>query len=114
MGTIKRMSKKIMVAQFFIVACLILSICLIGVKEKDFTLDKLKKNVISASKKYMQDKNVDIAISNSYVIYISDLVEKKYISNENIDKYCLDEVVYFNGILYDDYEIIENCKKNEE
>ena len=108
------MNKKIMVAWFFIIVCLVLSICLIGVKEKDFALDRLKKEVISASKKYMSDNNIEIAFSNAYVIYISELVEKKYISDDNIDKYCISEVVYFNGILHDDYEIINNCKKNKE
>ena len=112
---IVNMSKKLMVVQFFTVTCLVLLICLIGVKQKDFTFDKLSKELISACKKYMADNNIETSISNSFVVYIDELIEKEYIKDsEDLDKYCISEVVYFNGILYDDYEIIENCKKNEE
>ena len=45
---------------------------------------------------------------------INELIEKEYITNENIDKYCITEVVVFNGILQDEYEIINNCEKKEE
>ena len=108
------MSKKLMIVQFFVVSCLILLICLIGVKQKDFTLVKLQNNIIDASKKYIKDNNIEIAFSNSFVIYVNELIEKEYISDENIEKYCITEVVVFNGILQDEYEIINNCEKKEE
>ena len=108
------MSKKLMVAQFFVVTCLILLICLIGVRQKDFTLARLQNNIINASKKYIEDNNIEIDMSNSFVIYINELVDNKYISDENIDKYCIKEVVVFNGILQDEYKIINDCQKKEE
>lgn len=108
------MSKKLMVVQFFVVTCLILLICLIGVRQKDFTLSKLQNNIIDATKKYIEDNNIEIELSNSFVVYINELIEKEYITNENIDKYCITEVVIFNGILQDEYEIINNCEKKEE
>ena len=68
------MSKKLMVAQFFIVTCLVLLICLIGVRQKDFTLVRLQNNIIEASKKYIKDNNIEIGFSNSFVIYINELI----------------------------------------
>ena len=103
-----------MVVQFFTVTCLILLICLIGVK-KDFTFDKLSKELISACKKYMADNNIETSISNSFVVYIDELIEKEYIKDsEDLDKYCISEVVYFNGIIQDDYKVINNCEENKE
>ena len=104
-----------MVVQFFTVACLILLICLIGVRQKDFDYDKLSKELIKASKKYMADNKIETSISNSFVVYIDDLIEKKYIKDsEELDKYCVSEVVYFNGLLQDDYKIINKCEETKE
>ena len=115
MGTIATMSKKLMVVQFFTITCLVLLICLIGVRQKDFTYDKLRKELVNATKKYMSDNNIETNVSRSFVIYIDELIDKKYIKeNENLDKYCISEVVYFNGIIQDEYEVINNCEENEE
>lgn len=104
-----------MVVQFFTVTCLVLLICLIGVRQKDFDYDKLRKELVSATKKYMSDNNIETSISTSFVVYIDDLIEKKYIKeSENLDKYCISEVVYFNGIIQDDYKVINNCEENKE
>lgn len=114
MGTITIMSKKLMVIQFFTVTCLILLICLIGVRQKDFEFSDLSKELIKASKKYIADNNIEISLSNSFVIYIDDLIEKQYIKkSEGIEKYCVSEVVVFNGILQDEYQVINNCEKIE-
>lgn len=108
------MSKKLMVVQFFVVTCLILLICLIGVRQKDFTLSKLQNNIIEATKQYIIDNNIEIDFSDSFVVYINELIENEYITDENIEKYCITEVVIFNGILQDEYEIINDCEKKEE
>ena len=109
------MSKKLMVVQFFTVTCLVLLICLIGVRQKDFTFDKLSKELVSACKKYMADNHIETSVSNSFVVYIDELIEKEYIKDsEELDKYCISEVVYFNGIIQDDYKVINNCEENKE
>ena len=104
-----------MVVQFFTITCLILLICLIGVRQKDYDYAKLSKELISACKEYMADNNIETALSNSFVVYIDELIEKNYVKeSENLDKYCVTEVVYFNGILQDDYKIINNCEESKE
>lgn len=109
------MNKKLMVVQFFTVTCLILSICLIGVKQKDFDYDKLRKELVSACKEYMADKHIETALSNSFVVYIDELIENNYIKkSDELDKYCVSEIVYFNGILQDDYKVINNCEESKE
>lgn len=108
------MSKKLVVMQFFVVTCLILLVCLIGVRQKDFTLSRLKSDIIKASKKYVEDNNINVEVSESIVIYINDLIGNDYITDENIEEYCISEVVIFNGILQDEYKVINNCEKNEE
>ena len=108
------MSKKLMVVQFFVVTCLILLICLIGVRQKDFTLSKLQNNIISATKQYIKDNNIEVELSNSVVVYINELIDNEYITDENIEEYCISEVVVFNGILQDEYRIVKNCEKKEE
>ena len=75
-----------MVVQFFTVTCLVLLICLIGVRQKDFTFDKLSKELVNACKKYMADNNIETSVSNSFVVYIDELIEKEYIKDsESLD-----------------------------
>lgn len=104
------MSKKVMVLWFYVVFGLILSICLIGVKDKDFKYDKLKNKIINATEKYISDKKYNVDISDSVLVYISDLVDGEYIKEEELKDYCFDKVIYYNGLLQDDFDIYEECK----
>jgi hypothetical protein len=104
------MSKKIMVLWFYVVFGLILSICLIGVKQKDFKYEKLKEQLVDATKQYMSDKKYDVEVSDSLLVYVSDLIKEKYVREDDLKDYCFDNIVYYNGIFQDDYEINEECK----
>lgn len=101
-----------MILWFYVIFGLILIICLIGVRQKDYDYENMKKEVISATKKYMLEKNMDIDINSSMLVFVSDLVKAKYIKQEDIEDYCFDSVVYFNGLLEDEYKIYEECKDN--
>jgi hypothetical protein len=104
------MSKKIMVLWFYVVFGLILSICLIGVKQKDFKYEKLKEQLVDATKQYMNDKKYDVEVSDSLLVYVSDLIKEKYVREDDLKDYCFDNIVYYNGIFQDDYEVNEECK----
>ena len=104
------MSKKVMVLWFYVVFGLILSICLIGLKQKDFKYEELKDKLVDATKKYMNDKNYNVEVSDSLLVYVSDLIDGKYIKEEELKDYCFDNVVYYNGIFQDEYDVYEECK----
>ena len=104
------MSKKVMILWFYVIFGLVLTICLIGVKEKDFKYDKLKDKLVEATKKYVSDKQYDIEVSDSVLVYVSELVDEKYITEEELKDYCFDNVVYYNGIFQDEYDVYEECK----
>lgn len=104
------MSKKVMVLWFYVVFGLILSICLIGLKQKDFKYEELKDKLVDATKKYMNDKNYNVEVSDSLLVYVSDLIDGKYIKEEELKDYCFDNIVYYNGIFQDEYEVYEECK----
>ena len=64
------MSKKVMVLWFYVIFGLVLTICLIGVKEKDFKYDELKDKLVTATKKYVADKQYNVGVSDSVLVYI--------------------------------------------
>ena len=91
------MSKKVMVLWFYVIFGLVLTICLIGVKEKDFKYDDLKDKLVTATKKYISDKQYNVGVSDSVLVYVSELIDEKYITEEELKDYCFDNVVYYNG-----------------
>lgn len=107
------MSKKVMVLWFYVIFGLVLTICLIGVKEKDFKYDELKDKLVAATKKYVADKQYNVGVSDSVLVYVSELIDEKYITEEELKDYCFDNVVYYNGIIQDEYKINEECKNIE-
>lgn len=99
-----------MVLWFYVVFGLILTICLIGVREKDFKYYELKDKIVDATKKYINDNHYNVQVSDSLLIYVSDLVDGKYIKEEELKDYCFDNVLYYNGYFQDEFNVTEECK----
>ena len=106
------MNKKVMVIWGIIVIGILANILLIGYNHQDQTYTSLKNNLKIATKNYMIDRKVKLDFNESFVIFVSDLKKDKYINDkeENIEKYCVDRIVYTKGLIHDNYEIVKDCK----
>lgn len=108
------MNKKIFVLWGFIVVGILLSVLLIGINEKDLNYMKFEYTLKLAGKAYIKDNNIKTKINESYVIFNKDLKNKNYVNNEDLDKYCINKVTYYNGILFDKYTISRVCENDKE
>lgn len=97
-----------------VVSLLLVLVFILGLKEKDFDYFKLEINIKKATRKYILNNKMTPKISQSIVIDIEDLIKDKYIDSKNIDKYCIKDVVFQNGLLYDNYTIEKKCDNKEE
>lgn len=104
------MNKKILVLWSFIIVGILLSVLLMGLSEKDLKYVKLEYTLKLAGRAYIKDNNINTNINESYVIFTKDL---KNIKKEDLDKYCIDKVTYYNGILIDKYLVSKDCNKNK-
>ena len=111
----KIMNRLVMVVWGLIICALCTIILMIGYKQKDNNKEllNLQSNLKEATKLYIKDHNIKLGVSESTKIYIEDLVNEKYISedDEEIDKYCVDSVVYSNGIIKDSFKINSECEE---
>ena len=102
-----------MVVWGILVVLILTLVLLIGLKDKDFKYIKLERNLKTATRKYVKNNNLTPKLAKSIVIDIKELVDNRYISKESVDEYCIKDVVYSNGLMYDEY-VIEKGKCNEE
>ena len=51
---------------------------------------------------------------DNFINFYKENVEEYIKDSEELDKYCISEVVYFNGLIQDDYKVINNCEENKE
>ena len=110
----KIMNKLVMVVWGLTIFALCTLVLMIGYKHKDKEddLSGLQSNLKQAVQMYMKDHNINLGLSESTKVYIDDLVEEEYINKgEDIDKYCIDNVVYSNGIFKDSVTLNRNCEE---
>ncbi len=110
----KIMNKKIMIIWGMLIFLICTTLLLIGFKYKDTDYMRLELDLRSATKAYVKKNNLNPKISESVKVFIDELINDNYISEDMAKKYCIDSVTYSNGILVDDYKIETNCDKNEE
>lgn len=109
MGMIHQMSSKLMVLWAIIIVSILSCVCVIGFNEKDKGYMKVEHNIRLASRAYIKDNNIKVDINDSFVIFTKDL---KNIKQEDIDEYCINEIIYYKGILFDKYTIVKDCNSN--
>ena len=102
-----------MVVWGILVVLILTLVLLIGLKDKDFKYIKLERNLKTATRKYVKNNNLTPKLAKSIVIDIKELVDNRYITKESVDKYCIKDVVFSNGLMYDEY-VIEKGNCNEE
>ena len=97
-----------------VVSLLLILVLIIGIKDKDYDYAKLERNIKKATRSYILNNKMTPEISKSIVIDIDDLIKEKYIDSKDIDKYCIKDIVFQNGLFYDNYTIEKKCDKKEE
>ena len=108
------MNKLVMFVWGLTIFALCTIILMIGYKqqEKDKDYLNLQSNLKQAARLYIKDHNINLGISESTKIYIEDLINEEYITKgDDIDKYCVESIVYSNGLLKDSFELNTNCEE---
>ena len=107
------MNKYIMFVWVCVIFLFLTLILLIGYKEKDKAYSKVEKELKLATKAYISDKGLTPKISRSVIIYTKDLVDGNYIVPDYLEEYCIKDVVFSNGLFYDEYTIEKDCENKE-
>ena len=96
-----------------VVALLLVLVLIIGIKDKDYNYARLESSIKKATRSYILNNKMTPKISQSIVIDIKELIKDKYIDSKDIDKYCIKDVVFQNGLFYDNYTIEKKCDNKE-
>ena len=110
------MNKGVMVIWFFTIVSLLGFILFIGYKKRDTVYLDLTESLEKATIKYVKKNNPDIKINERVIVFIDDLIEKRFIKEESkelIDKYCIKSVVFTRGLFDDNYTLNKNCDSKE-
>lgn len=97
-----------------IIVLVFLLIFLIGYKEKDRTNIKFENNLKKIVTSYVKNNSLLPKVNDSVIIFSEDLVKDDYLSEEDKDKHCIEKVIYYNGIIFDNITIDENCNSNKD
>lgn len=107
------MNKHIMFIWGFIVVLICGYLVYLGKKDEDRIYLKMENNIFDATKLYINDKELVPDIGYSVVVNIDELILNEYIEySEDIDKYCLNNVVVSRGIINSSYKMNINCEYN--
>ena len=110
----KNMNRVTMVIWGLIIFTLWGVILVIAYKEQDRTYINLTADLKDVAKRYINKKNIDLKINESYKVYINDLEEENYInSDENIEKYCIESIVITKDLFKYSYQINKDCNNKE-
>jgi hypothetical protein len=106
------MNSKIMFLWGLIIVLICSTLIILGNMQKDKTLIRLERNIKVATKEYIVNEKLEPKFNESTVVYIDELINKKYLKDdENIKEYCIKEVLFTKGILINEYEILKECDK---
>lgn len=107
------MNKTIMAVWGLIVVVICGFLVYLGKKDEDKVYKNIEKELVSATKTYVNDKDLMPNIGYSVVINVDELILNDYIAySDTIDKYCLNNVVVSKGIIDSEYEIKTDCNYN--
>lgn len=107
------MNKTIMTVWSLIVVLICVFLIYLAKKDEDKVYINIEKDIISATKTYINDKDLMPNIGKSVVVSVDELILNDYIEyKEDIDKYCLNNVVATKGIIDSEYKINKDCNYN--
>lgn len=92
-----------MVLQAFIIVGLLSTVLLIGYKQQRDT-ENMDRNIKLAARLYIADKKLKPSFKKPVVIFKDDLNET-YISGDNFDDYCMENIVVSKGLFKVEYKI---------
>lgn len=86
----------------------------IGYSKRDKVYLSLTADLKDVAVRYINKKNIDLKLNESYKIYISDLEESNYINDDTkIKEYCIDSIVVKRNLIKYSYQFNEDCKNEE-
>lgn len=104
------MSKKVMYVWGFIVVLICGFLIILGNVGTDITLYKIKKEIKTATEKYVDINKIELNTNESEVVYVNDLIDSKLLKKKKeIDKYCINKIKITKKLLSNRYEIINEC-----
>ena len=111
----RNMSRWLMALWGVVIILILTAIYIIGYniknKEKDEEYIKLESSLKTATYSYLNKNNMVPGFNESQIVFIEDLIKDEYVKNEEeINKYCVKSIVFTNGLLKDDYNIIKECE----
>lgn len=107
------MNKTIMFIWGLIVVLICGFLVYLAKKDEDKVYINIENDIISATKTYVNDKDLMPNIGKSVVISVDELILNNYIEyKEDIDKYCLNNIVATKGIIDSEYKINKDCNYN--
>jgi hypothetical protein len=99
-----------MFLQGIIVFALCSIVLFLGLKEKKTDFNVYTADIKLAAKEYINDNYIKPKISKSYIVKIEDLINGRYIEeDEKLKEYCIIGVVYTNNLIKDTYSVQQNC-----
>lgn len=105
------MNKLVMFIWGAVIVLLCTLLFLIGYKEKDLDYIRYENLLKTATKAYVNNKGLN---KDSQIVFVEELVEANYITEtEENKKYCIESIVYSEGLIKDNYVINKNCKDKE-
>ncbi|NLC47894.1 MAG: hypothetical protein GX758_00855 [Tenericutes bacterium] len=106
------MNSKIMFLWGSIVVLICAFLIVLSNSQKDKVLLRLERDVKTATKEYVANENLEPKFNESTVVYIEQLLEKKYLKDEELlNEYCINRITFTKGLVIDKYIIIKECEK---
>ena len=74
---------------------------------------KLEKDLRYVTARYLDKKDIDLKINESYKVFITDLETEHLINDDTkIKEYCVDSIVVTRNLLSNSYLIIQECNED--
>ena len=106
------MNKISMFIQGIAVFALCSIVLFLGLKQKNTEFNVYTSSIKDAAKEYVHDNGINPKISKSHIIKIEELIDGRYIEDdEKLKEYCIVEVVYTKGLIKDTYSVNQNCEE---
>ena len=107
------MNKTIMRVWGLIVVLICGFLVYLGKKDEDKVYKNIEKELLSATKTYVSDKDLMPDVGYSVIINVDELILNDYMEySDTIDKYCLNNIVVSKGIIDSEYKVKTDCNYN--
>ena len=105
------MNKIVMFIWGSVIVLLCTLLFLIGYKERDVDYINYQNALKEATKAYIKKNNLS---NKNQIVFVEELVKENYIiETEDNKKYCVESIVYSEGLIKDEFIINKNCEDKE-